>query len=150
MAPEVWQGLRGLDWKCRATWGRSAYNTSWCLLGCAIGDFGTIYYFQHYQIDAPMLAVMGLAMFNGIITSIMLETVLLLRSMPFAEAFRTAVGMSLISMVTMELAMNVTDLLLVGSLQLRWWSIGPALLAGFLTPWPYNYWRLKALGQACH
>jgi hypothetical protein len=24
------------------------------------------------------------------------------------------------------------------------------LLAGFLTPLPYNYWRLKALGKACH
>jgi hypothetical protein len=24
------------------------------------------------------------------------------------------------------------------------------LIAGFVTPLPYNYWRLKALGKACH
>ena len=138
------------DWKCRKTWKESAHNTMWCLIGCAIGDFGTIYYFQHYQIEAPLLLIMGLAMFNGIVTSILLETALLCRSMTLALAFRTAIGMSLISMISMELAMNLTDLLLVGSLQLRWWSVPWALLAGFLTPWPYNYWRLKAFGKACH
>jgi len=138
------------DWRCQQTWKQSAVNTFWCLVGCAIGDFGTIFYFQYYQIEAPMLMIMGLAMFNGIVTSIMLETVLLLRSMTLVRAFRTAVGMSLISMISMELAMNLTDLLLVGKLELRWWSVMPALLMGFLTPWPYNYWRLKAFGKACH
>ncbi len=147
---EIVASIRTVDWRCRHTWGRSAYNTMWCLIGCAIGDFGTIYYFQYYQIAAPLYAIMGLAMFNGILTSIILETILLCRSMAFSHAFRTAVGMSLISMIMMELAMNLTDLWLVGSLQLRWWSIAPALLAGFLAPWPYNYWRLKALGKACH
>jgi len=24
------------------------------------------------------------------------------------------------------------------------------LVVGFLTPWPYNYWRLKKYGAACH
>ncbi|MDC3174752.1 DUF4396 domain-containing protein, partial [Candidatus Pelagibacter sp.] len=24
------------------------------------------------------------------------------------------------------------------------------LLVGFLTPWPYNYWRLKKFGINCH
>jgi hypothetical protein len=24
------------------------------------------------------------------------------------------------------------------------------LIVGFLTPWPYNYWRLKKFNQACH
>jgi len=24
------------------------------------------------------------------------------------------------------------------------------LMVGFLTPWPYNYWRLKKFNQACH
>jgi hypothetical protein len=24
------------------------------------------------------------------------------------------------------------------------------LAVGFLTPWPYNYWRLKKFGIACH
>ena len=139
-----------IDWRCRHTWGQSAYNTMWCLIGCAIGDFGTIYYFQHYQIEASPWLILGLAMFNGILTSIILETVLLMRSMPADVALRTAAGMRLISMVSMETAMNFTDWLLVGSLQLRWWSLLPALAAGFVTPWPYNYWRLKVLGKACH
>jgi hypothetical protein len=24
------------------------------------------------------------------------------------------------------------------------------LICGFITPLPYNYWRLKALGKSCH
>lgn len=140
----------GFHWGCPHTWGRSAYNTAWCLIGCAIGDFGTIFYFQYYEIKAPVLAIMALAMFNGIVTSIALETVLLLRSMGFPEALRTATGMSLISMLMMELAMNLTDLGLVGELRLYWWTLLPALAAGFVAAWPYNYWRLKKFGIACH
>ena len=140
----------GFDWRCRTTWGRSAHNTLWCLLGCAIGDFGTIFYFQWYEIPAPQLAIMALAMLNGILTSILLETLLLLRGMGLAAALRTAAGMSLLSMITMELAMNATDWALVGELRVYWWSLVPALAAGFLAPWPYNYWRLKKFGRACH
>ena len=33
-------------WSCKHTWSRSAKNTFWCLLGCSIGDFGTILFFQ--------------------------------------------------------------------------------------------------------
>ena len=50
--------------------------------------------------------LMGLAMMNGILTSILLETVILLKQMGFGKALRTALGMSLVSMVAMELAMN--------------------------------------------
>ena len=142
--------LTALDWRCRHTWRSSAYNTLWCLIGCAIGDFGTIYYFQFYEIPAPWWVVLSLAMFNGILTSILLETLLLMRSLPWRQALSTAAGMSLISMLSMEIAMNLTDWMLVGALELRWWSLLPALTVGFLTPWPYNYWRLKALGKACH
>ena len=58
--------------------------------------------------------------------------------------------MSLISMVAMEVAMNIVDVLLTGGAMLNWWVIPMMLIAGFLTPLPYNYWRLKALGKACH
>ena len=70
--------------------------------------------------------------------------------MAWGIALRTAMGMSLISMIGMELAMNLTDWVLVGSLVLTWWSILPSLAMGFLTPWPYNHWRLKKFGVACH
>ena len=137
-------------WKCKHTWRRSAKNTAWCLLGCSIGDFGTILYFQLNGIPWPTLYIMILAIINGIITSIILETVVLSRQMIISKAFKTAIGMSLISMVSMEIAMNAVDWIIMGSAKLVWWVIPIMLLAGFLTPWPYNYYRLKKYNIACH
>jgi len=138
-------------WSCKHTWSRSAKNTSWCLVGCSIGDFGTILFFQLTQIPFPVLAIMTLAIINGIITSIILETIILIKqNFTFKNAFKTAVGMSLISMISMEAAMNLTDYLLTGGAMLTWWVIPIMLIAGFTTPWPYNYWRLKKFNQACH
>ena len=136
--------------KCRQTWKRASYNTSWCLLGCSIGDFGTIAFFQFSGIYWPVLAIMMLAVFNGILTSILLETIILLKQMPFNLAFKTAIGMSLISMISMEAAMNFTDFILTGGAKLTWWVVPLMLFVGFITPLPYNYWRLKAHGKACH
>ena len=94
---------------------------------------------------------MLIAIINGIITSIILETLILLRQkFKLIEAFKIACGMSLISMISMELAMNLTDYLIVGSVKLVWWVVPIMLLVGFLTPWPYNYWRLKKFNKACH
>ena len=138
-------------WSCKHTWSRSAKNTSWCLLGCSIGDFGTILFFQLTQIPFPVLAIMILAIINGIITSIILEMIVLLKqNFTFKNAFKTAVGMSLISMVSMEVAMNLTDYLLTGGAMLTWWVVPIMLAVGFVTPWPYNYWRLKKFNIACH
>ena len=139
-----------INWKCKHTWSRSSYNTSWCLLGCSIGDLGTIAYFQFLGIQWPVLAIMILAIVNGLITSIILETIILIRQMAINLAFKTAIGMSLISMVSMEIAMNATDVALTGGAMLTWWVFPFMLIAGFITPLPYNYWRLKALGKACH
>ena len=138
-------------WKCKYTWSRSANNTLWCLLGCSIGDLGTILFFQLTQIPFPILIIMTLAITNGIITSIILETIILLKqNFTFKNAFKIAVGMSLISMISMEVAMNLTDYLLTGGAMLTWWVIPIMLIVGFLTPWPYNYWRLKKFGINCH
>ena len=146
----AFSSIRQISWKCRHTWRTASYNTMWCLVGCSIGDFGTIAYFQYYHIDWPVIAIMSLAIMNGLITSIILETIILWRQMALAAAFKTAIGMSLISMISMELAMNVTDVVLTGGAMLTWWVIPFMLFAGFITPLPYNYWRLKALGKACH
>ncbi len=138
-------------WSCKHTWKRSAKNTGWCLLGCAIGDLGTILFFQITKIPFPVLGIMTLAIINGLITSIILETIILLRqNLNFSKAFKTALGMSFISMVSMEIAMNVTDVILTGGAILNWWVVPIMLIAGFLTPWPYNYWRLKKYNIACH
>tara|TARA_Y100000287_G_C14048019_1_gene269720 strand:+ start:212 stop:649 length:438 start_codon:yes stop_codon:yes gene_type:complete len=138
-------------WSCKHTWRRSAKNTAWCLLGCAIGDFGTILFFQLTQIPFPLLGIMILAIINGIITSIILETIILMRQgFEFNNALKTASGMSLISMISMEVMMNLTDFVLTGGAILTWWVIPIMLIVGFLTPWPYNYWRLKKYGIKCH
>ena len=139
------------NWSCKNTWNTSAKNTFWCLLGCSIGDFGTILFFQLTKIPFPVLAIMVLAIINGIITSIILETIVLLRqNFSLKLAFKTAVGMSLISMVSMEIMMNATDYFLTGGAILTWWVIPIMLAVGFITPWPYNYWRLKKFNEACH
>ena len=137
-------------WKCRHTWQRSAKNTLWCLLGCSIGDFGTILFFQLSNISWPTLNIMVLAIINGLITSIALETIILFRQMNIQQAFQTAIGMSFISMISMEVSMNAVDWIIVGGAEIVWWVVPIMLLVGFLTPWPYNYWRLKKFNLACH
>ncbi len=140
---------RSIDWKCKHTWARARYNTMWCLIGCSIGDMGTIAFFQFTGIPWPTMAIMALAIVNGLLTSIALETFIMSRQMALGIAFKTAIGMSMISMIAMEIAMNVVDVTLTGGAKLNLWVIPIMLLAGFLAPLPYNYWRLKALGKAC-
>jgi len=139
-----------ISWKCKHTWKNASINTLWCLLGCSIGDFGTIYFFQVTEIPFPVMGIMVLAIINGLITSIMLETYILSRQMELKDAFKTAIGMSLVSMISMEIAMNLTDYLMTGGAMITIVTIVPMLLAGFITPLPYNYFRLKKYGKACH
>ena len=142
---------KNFDWSCKNTWNLSAKNTLWCLLGCSIGDFGTILFFQLTKIPFAVIGIMILAIINGLITSIILETIILMKQkFKFLEALKIALGMSFISMISMEIAMNLVDYLLVGDARLTWWVIPFMLLAGFLTPWPYNYWRLKKFNESCH
>ena len=137
-------------WKCRHTWQRSAKNTLWCLLGCSIGDFGTILFFQLSNISWPTLNIMVLAIINGLITSIALETIILFRQMNIQQAFQTAIGMSFISMISMEVSMNAIDWIIIGGAKIVWWVVPIMLLVGFITPWPYNYRRLKKFNTSCH
>jgi len=139
-----------ISWNVKSTWTQASKNTLWCLIGCSIGDFGTIFFFQSTKIAFPMLGIMILAVINGLITSIMLETFILSRQMALNLAFKTAIGMSLISMISMEAAMNIADLVLTGGAMLVWWALPITWIVGFLTPLPYNYWRLQALNKACH
>ncbi len=84
----------------------------------------------------PTLAIMALAIINGLLTSIPLEACILVRQMNFTAAFRTAIGMSFISMISMEVAMHTADVVLTGSAMLTWWVIPVVLVVGFLTPLP--------------
>ena len=139
------------DWQCSNTWKQSAKNTAWCLLGCSIGDFGTILFFQLTKIPFPVLGIMILAIINGLVTSILLETIILIKQdFTLKNAFKTAIGMSFIAMISMEVTMNLTDYFLTGGAILTWWVVPLMLIVGFITPWPYNYWRLKKFDETCH
>ena len=140
-----------INWNCRHTWKKSSKNTAWCLLGCSIGDFGTILFFQFSEIPFPVLGIMILAIINGLITSIALETIILIKQkFSFKNAIKTAFGMSFISMISMEIAMNLTDYLITGGAVLNWYVIPIMLIVGFLTPLPYNYYKLKKYNISCH
>ena len=141
--------IKDISWTCKNTWKRSSYNTMWCLIGCSIGDFGTILFFQYSSFILPTLAIMTLAIINGIITSIILETIILSKQMKLRDAFNTAVGMSLISMLMMEISMNALDWIVMGGAKLNLTIIPLMLFVGFITPLPYNYWRLKKYGKDC-
>jgi copper chaperone CopZ len=147
------------DWSDSSVWRQSASNTKWCLIGCSIGEFGTLAYYSYSGITGGLEIYSNLWYFyailplvNGLATSVMLETGILMRGqMDFRNALSTAFGMSFISMLMMEIAMEITDLLFTqGELGLNFIAIPFMLIVGFLTPWPYNYWRLKKYGVACH
>ena len=142
--------INDISWTCKSTWKRSSYNTMWCLIGCSIGDFGTILFFQFSSFNIATVIIMSLAIINGLITSILLETAILTRQMQFIEAFKTAIGMSLISMLMMEISMNSLDWIVMGGAKLNLFIIPFMLFVGFITPLPYNYWRLKKYGKDCH
>ena len=65
-----------IDWSDRQIWKVSAKNTFWCLLGCAIGDLGTILFFQLTQIPFPLIGIMILAIIVGYFSKSIISTIL--------------------------------------------------------------------------
>ena len=154
-------GYSALDgpsfWMDKIIWIKASYNTLNCLVGCSIGDFGMIIFLQAYFPQATMLTQMTLAILAGLSTSIILESSLLRfrEGFVWATAFQIAIRMSFLSMVAMEFAMNITDFALTGGVaaftELNYWmALVPAMIVGFLTPLPYNYYRLRKFNKACH
>lgn len=144
-------------WRDTDKWSRASLNTFSCLVGCSIGDFGMVFFLQAFYPETPMMWQMILAIIAGLCTSIILETILMKTRENFGwlEAFKTALGMSFISMVAMELAMTSTDFMITGGKAafgdpMYWLALVPALIIGFLVPLPYNYYKLKKFNQACH
>lgn len=122
-----------------------------------IGDISMIVYMQTNHPGAPMGLTMGLAMIAGLVTSILFESAVLHWRERFAwrAAFTTAFSMSFLSMIGMELAANATDVMLTGgrvpvSDPFYWFALAVSVGAGFLAPLPYNYWKFKRHGRACH
>ncbi|CAD0113552.1 unnamed protein product, partial [Aureobasidium uvarum] len=145
-------------WTCRGTWKRAGINTLRCLIGCTIGDFSALWALQTYAPDLGMGTIMALSMTSGLSTSIALETALLRLgkdNLFLTTAFKTAMGMSFISMLAMEAAENAVDFHLTGGVVAlqdpRFWAAAVvSVAAGYLAPLPWNYYRLKRYGKACH
>lgn len=97
-------------------------------------------------------------MASGITTSIILETVLLRRgpdNLSWKKAAQSAMGMSMVSMAAMEVVENAVDYHLTGGVVAFedpkfWLAAMLSMGAGFLTPLPYNYARLRKYGRTCH
>jgi len=144
-------------WQNNYNWKRASFNTLNCLIGCSIGDFGMIIFLQAYYPETSMFWQMVLATIAGLMTSVTLETAILKTREKFnwSLAFKTAFSMSFISMIGMELAMNATDFMITGGKAsfdtLKYWfALVPALIAGFLLPLPYNYYKLQKFNKSCH
>jgi len=134
----------------KKTWISAFHNSFYCLIGCSIGDFGTILYFQFQSIYWYTWQIMLLAIINGIVTSIILETIILLKRMRLVYAFKTALGMSLISMLIMETIMNMVDIAMMGGAFLSIEIIPIILISGWIAAAPYNYYRIKKYDISCH
>ena len=89
---------------------------------------------------------MSLAVFNGLLTSIALETAILRDQIAVKFALKTALGMSMISM---KVSMNFNYVLLTGGAKLTLWIMSIMLIIEFVPPLPYNYWRLKKWSIDC-
>ncbi|KAB8077877.1 hypothetical protein BDV29DRAFT_167612 [Aspergillus leporis] len=145
-------------WTDKPTWSRAGVNTLRCLVGCTLGDFSALWMLQSLFPEMGMGAVMGVSMASGLLTSLTLETVLLVQGkdrLPWKHAFKTACGMSFISMLAMESVQNLVDYHLTGGVVVLgdpgfWAAAVAAMGAGFLAPLPWNYFRLRAWKKACH
>ncbi|KAJ5807727.1 hypothetical protein N7474_008996 [Penicillium riverlandense] len=145
-------------WTCCSTWRRAELNTLRCLVGCTVGDFSALWILQSYYPELGMNTTMLASMASGITTSIILETAYLRRgpdNLSWKKAAQTAMGMSMVSMVAMELAENTVDYHLTGGVVAFedpkfWMAAVLSIGAGFLAPLPYNYVRLRKYGKACH
>lgn len=143
--------VNNFDWRCKKSWISSAINTFWCLLGCTTGNFLTILFFQFFLSGTPGWLVFLIAPIVGLATSISLESLILVRQhMDLNKAIKTAFGMSFISMIMMQVVANSMNVLIAGDVKLTEWSILPSLVVGFISVWPYNYYRLKKYAKACH
>ncbi len=108
--------------------------------------------------EAMVLLTRSCQVSTGILSSMTLETLLLhvgREKLPWRLALGTAARMSLASMLAMEAAENLVDIWLTGGVvglgSVRFWAAaGASIVAGFLVPLPYNYYRLRKLGKACH
>jgi len=145
-------------WSDQSAWSRAASNTATCLLGCALGDIAAMTLVPLSWPTIQIGLLMAIAIASGLASSLILETAILRVREGFAwrQAIRAAFGMSLISMIVMEIVMNVVDWFAMGGIRLPmhdlhyWLAWMPALIAGFLAPLPYNYYMLKRHGRACH
>jgi hypothetical protein len=143
-------------WACRHTTRRATVNTARCLVGCTVGDLGTLIALQVYCPSLGPEVTVPISCAAGISTSLALESTLLALGkdkMPARVAVRTAFNMSFISMLAMELAENAVEISLTGGTfesAASFLALVPATAAGFFAAYPYNFYMLRRHGRSCH
>ena len=149
--------INNFSWSDRKAWSKASKNTLNCLIGCSIGDFSTIIWFQIYSPETPILVVMPIAMAMGLLTSVLFEAAILKirEGFTWIAGIKMAFSMSFLSMLGMEFAENATDYFLTKgkvspSEPFFWFALAIALVAGFFVPLPYNYYKFKKHGKSCH
>ena len=123
----------------------------WCLIGCAAGDMGTVFVFQNIDHSLSVAFVFMLAMMQRPDCQHL--------SGDFYSVFVAhGIFTALCGRRWDELYLHVGDgdddepCRLLGDRRcaLNFAERAVDVDAGFLTPLPYNYWRLKKYGKACH
>ncbi|KAJ9218165.1 hypothetical protein DTO166G4_31 [Paecilomyces variotii] len=117
-----------------------------------------MWFLQTYWPGLGMGMTMPISMMAGLATSLLLETLFLRfgsERLPLVLAGRTALGMSLFSMLAMETVESIVDYNLTGGVVALddpkfWLAAAVSMGAGWLAPLPYNYIRLRKYGVGCH
>ena len=114
-----------------------------------------LYALQAYAPDVGLPVAVAASCAAGITTSVALETIVLraTEDLAWSTALHTATGMSMLSMISMELAENAVEVYLVTDgftasacnvdPSAFWAAMPAAMAAGWLTPLPYNYYMLR-------
>ena len=143
-------------WNDRPTVRRAAANTTRCLIGCSLGDLSALWLLQGYWPELGLPLIVACSCAAGITTSLVLETVVLrwTECMMWGRAWRTAAGMSFISMLTMELAETTVELALTGGAPCHICTVtGPTLryicIGTGLAPWLHLHRVRLVLVRPC-
>lgn len=95
------------------------------------------------------MAFIFIVFVNRLMTLNALDTFIPVPQLDIGTALRAVIGIALIPMISKETMMNAVDYALTDGPRLIWWIAPIMLTAGFVTPLPYRYGRLKALRTAC-
>ena len=114
------QNILHINWSCYHTWKK--LKTFMVFIWLLYWRFWNNCFFSVYRNWLVSFSNYVFSDCKWYIASIALETYILSKQMPLNLAFKTAIGMSIVSMISMEVAMNITDVVFTGGAILTWWD----------------------------